>query len=349
MGRRAAERCEMRTGRAKWWKVQAAGMAVVAGLCLSASAREAEIRDVTAKQRYPWNGLVDIRCTVSGIEEGVAWALAAEAVEPDSGEVHELSHVWVVRDGTNTADRVLHADGEYELLWDARADLGEGVWSNAVVQVSFEPHPLVRLWEGGPYWADRNIGAEEPWEFGCYFWWGDPVGYKWEGEQWVASDGSASGFSFSDAPNWNMGISAMLRDGWITEDHVLAPAHDAAQVQWGRGWRMPTEGEMSELCDTNKCEHTWATTNGVKGYFVRGRGDYASACIFLPAGGWGDKTAWGDRKWGHYWASSPSEEQPTRSWRLNFQWNQFYTLIHYDRHMGSNCRPVRSAAEPPMP
>ena len=349
MGRRAAERCEMRTGQAKWWKVQAAGMAVVAGLCLSASAREAEIRDVTAKQRYPWNGLVDIRCTVSGIEEGVAWALAAEAVEPDSGEVHELSHVWVVRDGTNTADRVLHADGEYELLWDARADLGEGVWSNAVVQVSFEPHPLVRLWEGGPYWADRNIGAEEPWEFGYYFWWGDPVGYKWEGEQWVASDGSVSGFSFSDAPNWNMGISALLRDGWITEDHVLAPAHDAAQVQWGRGWRMPTEGEMSELCDTNKCERTWMTTNGIKGFLLRGRGDYAAARIFLPAGGWGDRKTWGDKKWGHFWSSSPSEEQTTRSWRLNFQSSQIYMQNHYDRHIGSSIRPVRSATEPPMP
>ena len=35
----------------------------------------------------------------------------------------------------------------------------------------------VRLWEGGPLWADRNVGADEPWEPGYYFWWGDTVGY----------------------------------------------------------------------------------------------------------------------------------------------------------------------------
>ncbi len=28
----------------------------------------ATVTDVTAKQRYPWNGLVDITCTVSGID-----------------------------------------------------------------------------------------------------------------------------------------------------------------------------------------------------------------------------------------------------------------------------------------
>ena len=331
------------------WRIGMATVLAVALFPLPQAQAAASVTDVTARQRYPWNGLVDIRCTVSGIEEGVARALVAEAVEPESGEVHELSHVWVVRNGTNSTDRVLHANGGYELLWDARADLGEGVWSNMVVQVSFDPHPLVRLWEGGPYWADRNIGAEVPWEFGWYFWWGDPVGYKWEDGQWVASDGSASDFSFSDAPNWNMNMGSLLRDGWITEDHVLAPGHDAAQVQWGRGWRLPTEGELGELCDTNKCERTWVATNGVKGFLVRGRGDYASASIFLPAGGWGDRKTWGDKKWGHVWSSSPSEEQSTRSWRLNFQSSQIYMQVHYDRHIGSALRPVRDAAEPPMP
>ena len=34
-----------------------------------------------------------------------------------------------------------------------------------------EPPPAaaqegVQLWEGGPYWADRNVGADEPWEPG---------------------------------------------------------------------------------------------------------------------------------------------------------------------------------------
>ena len=33
-------------------------------------------------------------------------------------------------------------------------------------------HNKVQLWENGPYWAETNIGAAEPWESGYYFWWG---------------------------------------------------------------------------------------------------------------------------------------------------------------------------------
>ena len=55
---------------------------------------------------------------------------------------------------------------------------------------------MVQLWEGGPYWADKNIGADKPEDDGYYFWWGDTVGYKREGGSWVASDGSMSSIWF---------------------------------------------------------------------------------------------------------------------------------------------------------
>ena len=55
----------------------------------------------------------------------------------------------------------------------------------------------VQLWEGGPYWAECNVGATEPEEYGYYFWWGDTVGYERQGNAWVAADGSSSDFSFS--------------------------------------------------------------------------------------------------------------------------------------------------------
>ena len=50
----------------------------------------------------------------------------------------------------------------------------------------------VQLWEGGPYWAECNVGAITPEEYGYYFWWGDTVGYKRENDAWVASDGSST-------------------------------------------------------------------------------------------------------------------------------------------------------------
>ena len=40
--------------------------AVAAGM--AAVAQAAEVSNVKARQRWPWNGLVDIDCTVSGID-----------------------------------------------------------------------------------------------------------------------------------------------------------------------------------------------------------------------------------------------------------------------------------------
>ena len=59
-----------------------------------------------------------------------------------------------------------------------------------------DTHKKIQLWKNGPYWATTNIGAERPEDYGYYFWWGDTVGYKRVGNTWVASDGSASNFSF---------------------------------------------------------------------------------------------------------------------------------------------------------
>ena len=136
-----------------------------------------------------------------------------------------------------------------------------------------ETHEKVQLWEGGPYWATKNVGAEKPEDYGYYFWWGDTVGYKRENNKWVASDGSNSNFSFLDdnTPMYNKSISTLKYKGWITSDGVLAPSHDAAQAHWGGDWRMPTRDELNAL--KNNCDWTWTTLNGVKGYIIKGQLD----------------------------------------------------------------------------
>ncbi len=154
-----------------------------------------------------------------------------------------------------------------------------------------EGHKGVQLWKNGPYWAETNIGAEKPWNFGFYFWWGDTIGYKRVNGAWVASDGSSSSFSFEreNAPTDKKDESTLRKEGWLTERGVLAPEHDAAHVHWGGKWRMPTAQEIYDLCD--KCDGEYKTLNGVRGYVFRGRGDYASASIFLPFAGCGDGTS----------------------------------------------------------
>ena len=172
-------------------------------------------------------------------------------------------------------------------------------------------HNKVQLWKDGPLWAETNVGADEPWESGLYFWWGDAVGYRRENDAWAASDGSASNFSFEEgnAPTCGKGVDDLAIEGWTAEGDVLAPAHDAAQAHWGGLWCMPTHAELADLCDESNCDWTWTTMNGVAGYVVRGRGDYASASIFLPAAGRGDGNDllvdddWLDSAMGRYWSS----------------------------------------------
>ena len=197
-------------------------------------------------------------------------------------------------------------------------------------QKTDDTHDKVQLWEGGPYWATTNIGAEEPWEYGYYFWWGDTVGYTrsggtwtdygygdgsgyYDGVTWVTSDGSSSGLQFGEndpisGQTFYKSIAALQSEGWIVSQddgtYVLAPEHDAAHVQWGGGWRMPTYQELEDL--RYNCDWTWTTMHGVNGCIVRGRGDYASASIFLPYAGAG-YVDWldGVGSAGRFWSSEP--------------------------------------------
>ena len=313
--------------------------------CVCGAFAEPTVTDVTAKQRYPWNGLVDITCKVTGINgttNGLKFVV--ESVMPSSGDVQRVGAFWVVRDGTNSVDRTVHTNGNYRLLWDAQAALGAVVYSNMVTRVTVgDLHDKVQLWEGGPYWATTNIGAEEPEEYGYYFWWGDTIGYKRVNSKWVATDGSSSIFSFgsSFASTYNKSIATLKSMGWITADEVLTPEHDAAHVQWGGSWRMPTKQELSDL--NSQCDWTWTTVDGVNGYVVRGRGAYSSASIFLPCAGNGIGTSlYNAGSNGYYWSSVPYSNY--KAWRLYFYSSYHGTYFDYP-YYGQSVRPVQGFTE----
>ena len=301
------------------------------------------VTDVVAKQRYPWNGLVDITCTVTGINgttNGLKFAVAA--IMPDSGEVCKVWNYRVVHGGINSTDRKVYTNGNYRLVWDARSDFGQVAYDNLVMRVTVvDLHDKVQLWEGGPYWADTNIGAENPEDYGYYFWWGDTVGYKRENNKWVVSDGSSSNFSFdsSNTPTYNKSIAILKSEGWITADNVLAPEHDAAHVHWGGAWRMPTEQELADL--SSKCDWTWTTQNSVSGYVVKGKGTYASNCIFLPCAGFGPGTSFNSAgSVGIVWSSVPDSGANGYAWDLGFN-SSYHGTGHDLRYYWWSVRPVQ--------
>ena len=301
-----------------------------------------KITDVSARQRWPWNGLVDITCTVSGIE-GTDYGLefAVEAVMADSS-VHNATNFWIVQDGKKSPVQGVCTNGNYRLLWDAGTDLGTGIYSNVVVRVAVvKGHAKVQLWEGGPYWAMTNVGAESPEDSGYYFWWGDTVGCRREGESWVATDGSVSVFSFEEenTPIYNKSIDALLSEGWITADGVLAAEHDAAHVHWGGGWRMPTKQELDDL--VSKCNWKETEQNNVKGRTVTGTGAYDTASIFLPAAGYGIGTLLSEAGgFGGYWSSVPFSGYNNYTWYLYFNVYSNGTECEY-RDYGQSVRPVQ--------
>ena len=214
----------------------------------------------------------------------------------------------------------------------------------------------VQLWENGPYWAECNVGATKPEEYGCYFWWGDTVGYTrsggtwtdgyyYSGVTWVSSTGvqmSSSPFT-SSCPTYGKDNAALLSAGYIDSTGNLVAAHDAATAHLGSPWRMPTDAEFSALIDN--CTTTWITTNGVSGRLVTGKGNYANRSIFLPAAGRGNGSSLyypGSR--GFYWSSTPYSDKADYAWNLYLNSGNFYRSINY-RYLGQSVRPVRGFAK----
>ena len=104
-----------------------------------AFAAEPTVTDVVAKQRYPWNGLVDITCKVEGLDETTkGFEFYASAIVSDLGITNRLSHFWIMKDGEKSTDRVVNANGNYHLLWDAKANFGEVRYTNMVVRVNID-------------------------------------------------------------------------------------------------------------------------------------------------------------------------------------------------------------------
>ena len=315
----------------------------MAALAAAAFADAPTVLNVKAQQRYPWNGLVDIDYTITGDTTGLN--LSFSVTDAQDGKTYKPATFLAPPSA---------AEGTHRATWLPKDDGLSIVSTNIVVTVLLtrtvvppEPsggHDKVQLWEGGPYWAMTNIGAEKPEDYGYYFWWGDTIGYKRENDKWVASDGSSSNFSFYSAntPTYNKDVATLQSEGWITADGVLAQAHDAAQVKWGGEWRMPTKDELDAL--DNNCDWTWTTTNGVNGYIVRGRGDYASASIFLPAAGYGyGSSLYNASSYGFYWSSVPYSGSHD-SWSLNFLSSDHYTRSNH-RDYGFAVRPVQGFTE----
>ena len=307
---------------------------LVLDLGLAAYSAAPTVTSMTAQQRYPWNGLVDIAVTFTGAECDVAKANCTFAAT-NSATKKALAVAHITPQGNDTGSGTTWTR---RFIWDTNADLGEVKIVDVelvanVEAVAEEPDGLggVQLWEGGPYWAECNVGASKPEECGLYFWWGDTVGHagNWK-------------FTPANCPTYDKSISELQSLGYIASTGNLDPAHDAARAHWGPPWRMPTDAESGALI--SNCDTQWTTRNGVNGRLVKGRGSYSSKSIFLPATGYGYDPGLNNRgSSGFYWSSTPHSGYSCIAWCLGFTSGNF--IVNRIRYYGHSVRPVRGFAK----
>ena len=111
-------------------------------------------------------------------------------------------------------------------------------------------------------WATYNVGASSLEEFGEYYAWGETTPYN----------------NFTN-------INYFWSHDPCSPDRAIASIYDAATVNWGDQWRMPTYEEQQEL--SNGCKWIWVenvNNSNVSGYV--GVSLKNNKCIFLPASGY---------------------------------------------------------------
>ena len=171
-------------------------------------------------------------------------------------------------------------------------------------------------------WASCNVGANSPEEYGDYFAWGETT--------------AKSSYTEDNSITYGLSTSELESRGIIGSDGNLTAAYDAATVNWGDKWRMPTSDEVKEL--VNSCTWKWTTINGVNGQLVTGPNGNS---IFLPAAGGRDGTRVFDLgKSGNYWSGTLLYGSNIYyACNLNI-WSNYHVRGSSYRYYGSSVRPV---------
>lgn len=187
----------------------------------------------------------------------------------------------------------------------------------------------------GTKWANMNVGAEKPEDYGLFFAWGETTGYTSD-----TSDGRS--FDWTNY-KWCNGSKNSLTKycndasyGTVDNQLTLLPEDDAARANWGGEWSMPTYDDMRELLDNTTSE--WTTQNGVNGCrFTAANGN----SIFLPAAGFRSDASLGSQSmYGSYLSASVGPSNSGNARYLYFGSGSTDTGNYGSRDYGFSVRPV---------
>ena len=174
----------------------------------------------------------------------------------------------------------------------------------------------------GTKWATCNVGATTPEGYGDYFAWGETT---------TKETYNMDTYRYYDGSNYTKYTGS---DNLTT----LEASDDAATVNWGAGWRMPTREEFEELI-TN-CTVTWTTQNSVKGRLFTSNINGKS--IFLPAAGErdGSRLHHDEGSYGYYRSGSLSPSSRSDCAWLIYFYSDYCDMADFRRDFGWPVRPV---------
>ncbi|MBQ5713706.1 MAG: Ig-like domain-containing protein [Bacteroidaceae bacterium] len=183
----------------------------------------------------------------------------------------------------------------------------------------------------GTLWATCNVGASKPEEYGDYFAWGETE---------PKSDYSWSTYKYCKGSSTTM--TKYCTDsyyGTVDNKTELEPSDDAATVNWGSGWQMPSMEQLLELYSSTYTSKVWTTINGVKGKMITSRSNGNS--IFLPAAGFRSDTSLnGAGSDGRYWSRSLYTSDSSYAYYPGFSSSDI-SMYYNGRYNGRSVRPVR--------
>ena len=236
------------------------------------------------------------------------------------------------------AGKVIPNDYGIAVITCSAAD-GSGVQATCKVTILNVDNLYVDLGlPSGTLWAACNIGAFSPEEYGDYFAWGETEpqkdnAYTWTSYKYAVDDYNNLTKYCNNSSYGNNGFTDNLTE--------LELSDDAAYVNWGSNWRMPSKEQFDELINSSNTTTEWTTLNGVNGRKITSNTNGNS--IFLPAAGYRYNSSLyeaGSR--GYCWSRTFDSDDPVGAWYLYFNSSDVDTN-YYSRFPGFSVRPVRFA------
>ena len=165
---------------------------------------------------------------------------------------------------------------------------------------------------GGRKWATMNIGAESPADDGYYLAWGaTEVAYdSFDGTTFVFKQNAPASYS-SETWDSTKGFDVCNAPSCVTSKYnkdnmTLELCDDAAYVNWGGAWRMPTSSEFeTSICfNTDDVKIVYVDDESKRGYDV----SCGSNQIFIPYTKYGDALHLDNVYFGGIWLSSKGSQ-----------------------------------------